>query len=305
MKTVSVILTTYNSEKYIHRTIQSILHQDGKDKEFYIELIVVDDCSTDHTLKCLQNYNDINIVSSQQNSGGPNKGRNIGLKKATGDYICIADHDDEWKTYKIKRQLKFIEEAPIVTSGYTLKDSSLNKTIERTKTINNQRNYILYKENVTFLKKLSKSKKGQSIYLGSIMFQKELKNVLFEEYYGSIDFDWVLRLFYQQKSIEICESLYIRHVDGSNLSLNDTYRKNDFYFSLSFIENYDNEYPEAVKKGILRIHGSRARYYFITNNMKKARFYFLRSDINLKTILYYFSTFIGANFIKKHFKVFG
>ncbi len=53
MKKVSVILTTYNSEYQIQEVIDSIYNQQGKGKLFEIELIVVDDCSTDSTQKIL------------------------------------------------------------------------------------------------------------------------------------------------------------------------------------------------------------------------------------------------------------
>ena len=93
MKKVSVILTTYNSEYQIQEVIDSIYNQQGKGKLFEIELIVVDDCSTDSTQKILSK-NDIDFSTTSKNSGGPNRGRNIGLKQCTGDFICIMDHDD-------------------------------------------------------------------------------------------------------------------------------------------------------------------------------------------------------------------
>ena len=57
MVKVSVILTTYNSEKQLQKVLDSILNQKGIDKDFKLELLVVDDCSTDSTNKILQNNN--------------------------------------------------------------------------------------------------------------------------------------------------------------------------------------------------------------------------------------------------------
>jgi glycosyltransferase involved in cell wall biosynthesis len=77
---ISAIITTYNSAKYIRRTIDSILNQDRKGKDFEMEIIVVDDRSTDETARIIQEeYKDIKLVQNEINSGGPNKGRNIGL----------------------------------------------------------------------------------------------------------------------------------------------------------------------------------------------------------------------------------
>jgi glycosyltransferase involved in cell wall biosynthesis len=302
MKKVSVILTTYNGEKTIENTIISILNQDSIDNAFKLELIVVDDCSTDNTPDILNKF-DIILLNTSKNSGGPNKGRNIGLLNATGDYICIADQDDIWESHKIISLLPYLEKVPIVTSGFTLIDISTNKKIIRTNKHNEKS--IYYEKNKTFISKLTKSIDGQQTYLGSIIFVRELKNVLFEETFGMIDFDWVLRLFHGKESIEVCDSLYTRIVDGQNLSLNKLYRKNDFYYSLMFIETYMDDYPKEVRTANLKIHGSRARYYYLIGEMKNARMYFLRSKITWKTVLYYITTFFGSSFVKKHFNIFG
>ena len=76
---VSVILTTYNSESHIQEVIHSIRNQHGSGELFTMELIVVDDCSTDNTIKILKSEK-IPFLSTKIKSGGPNKGRNIALK---------------------------------------------------------------------------------------------------------------------------------------------------------------------------------------------------------------------------------
>jgi hypothetical protein len=135
----------------------------------------------------------------------------------------------------------------------------------------------LYEENETFLKLLAKSKQGQHPYIGSILYSATLKDVLFEEHFGKVDFDWMLRLFHKRSSAEICMPLYNRHVCTTNLSLDNNYRTADFYYSLMTIEKYEDKYPKEVKTAFKRIHGSRARYYYLTGNMPKARSHFLRA----------------------------
>ena len=120
-----------------------------------------------------------------------------------------------------------------------------------------------------------------------------------------VDYDWLLRLFYQQASIEVCDSLYNRYVDGSNLSLNENYRLTDHKHSLATIESYANEFPKESNIGIMRTHGSLARYYYVMDKMGEARKYFKKSEMNLKTFLYYLTTFGGASYVKKKFNVFG
>lgn len=302
-KVVSVIITTYNSSKYIQRMINSILNQDGYGLTFDIELIVVDDCSTDNTVELLKAYNLI-LIQNSKNSGGPNKGRNLGLKRASGNYICIADHDDEWKKDRIMSVLPFLEKVPIVSSGYTLIDQQTNTTTERVANFNEE-NHLFFDVNSTFLKKLQKSLKGQNTYLGSLVYSKDLKNILFEENFGVVDFDWILRLFHKQSSIEVCRSLYNRYVYGNNLSLNEQYRRKDFYFSLFSIEEYQNLYPKETRIAYKKIHGSRARYFYLMNNMKMARCYFLKSQLSLKNIAYYITTYFGSKYVRKKFNIFG
>ena len=120
-----------------------------------------------------------------------------------------------------------------------------------------------------------------------------------------VDFDWLLKLFRNNSSIEINKPLYRRYFYGSNLSLEEKYRKNDYEFSIQTLLNYEIEYPLIVQKSIKRINGSMGRYYYVIENMKEARKYFLKSDFHFKTILYYLTSFIGYRFVKKHFNVFG
>jgi glycosyltransferase involved in cell wall biosynthesis len=303
MKVITIILTTYNSEKTIQRTLNSILNQEGLNKDFTFELIVVDDCSTDNTRKILEN-NKIGYLSTGKNSGGPNRGRNIGLARAAGDYICIMDHDDEWLPHKIKSQLAVCELAPIVSTGYTEINDSTGKTNEYVNLSLNSLDYILYEKNKTFIKYLTRNKKGQIAYIGSLMFDKSLKDIYFEEDYAMVDFDWSLKLFHNRTSVEICKSLYIRHLSRSNLSLNEKYRNNDYSFSLQTIRQYKDEYPDPVTIAGKRINGTMGRYYYLKEDMKKARKYFLKSEFSLKTFLYLLTSFYGYKFVNRKYKVF-
>lgn len=273
-------------------------------KDFTLELLVVDDGSTDETKEILSR-NNIDFLTTGRNSGGPNKGRNIGLKAATGDYICIMDHDDRWKSHKIITQLKYVDKAPIITSGYTLINNYTNTQTDYVRKPNDSNKYVMFGKDVTFKKKLMKSTDRQNAYLGGILFSAELKNNFFEEVFGMVDYDWVLRLFNKNHSLEICESLYFKYIDDINLSYNESYRIKDFYYSLMAIEVYADEYPREVRRAYKKIHGTRARYYYIKGEMKKARFYFLKAELHWKTILYYLTTFFGSKYVIRKFKVSG
>ena len=92
IKNISIIVPTYNHEKYIGRCIRSLLNQ-SIDKNSY-EIIVIDDCSTDQTKQALKVYeNDINLILNKENYGLP-KSLNIGIKQSKSKFIVRVDSDD-------------------------------------------------------------------------------------------------------------------------------------------------------------------------------------------------------------------
>ena len=88
---ISVIVPMFNSEIFIEECVNSILTQTFTD----FELILVDDCSTDHTLEIVSNYTDprIKIIRTIHNGKDWNA-RNLGLQIARGEYVYFVDHDD-------------------------------------------------------------------------------------------------------------------------------------------------------------------------------------------------------------------
>ena len=96
---ISVIIPVYNAEENLETAIQSVINQTFGFEN--IELILVDDSSTDNSKKIIESYSDKyeNIVPyySKTNHGFPGYGRNVGLKLATSPYIMFLDNDDEYK----------------------------------------------------------------------------------------------------------------------------------------------------------------------------------------------------------------
>lgn len=303
MKKVSVILTTFNSEKTLQKSLDSVLNQVGIGTEFEIELIAVDDCSSDKTRSILVN-NGIDYLSTVKNSGGPNIGRNIGIKKSTGDYICVMDHDDVWLPEKIQHQLSYTDMAPIISTGYTTINEISGDKKDYVSHSKNGSGYIFYKKNDTFRTLLSRSKKGQKTYIGGLLIHKSLKHISFEEKFAQVDFDWGLKLFKDQESVEICKPLFIRSITGSNLSLNEDYRMNDYNFSIQTAELYKKDYPRLVNEFLRRANGTMGRYYYRKEDMSNARYYFLKSGFNIKSIFYLLTTLYGYKFVNKYFRVF-
>ena len=91
---VSVIMPAYNSEKYIGKSIESVLAQDYEK----FELIIVDDGSQDGTKRIAEQYakSDVRIKLLEQANQGVSVARNKGLDTATGEYVAFLDSDDLW-----------------------------------------------------------------------------------------------------------------------------------------------------------------------------------------------------------------
>jgi teichuronic acid biosynthesis glycosyltransferase TuaG len=107
MSLISIIMPTYNSEKYINKTILSVKNQTYSNWE----LIIIDDCSTDDTKQFVETFleNDerIKYVRLEKNSGAA-VARNKGVEIASGDYLAFLDSDDIWLPNKLERQLNFM-----------------------------------------------------------------------------------------------------------------------------------------------------------------------------------------------------
>lgn len=108
---ISVIITTYNGEKYIENTIQSILDQTYSN----FEIIIVDDCSKDDTVKKIRSMHDerIRLLVNDTNSGSF-YGLTRGLAEATGEYIARTDQDDISYTERFANQIEYMDSNPEV-----------------------------------------------------------------------------------------------------------------------------------------------------------------------------------------------
>lgn len=130
---ISIILPVYNAENYIHKCIDSILKQDIK----AIEIIAINDCSTDNSLDILKKYNKqypaLKIINHTTNMGA-GAARNNAIKEATGKYITFIDSDDWFGDEYLKSLYKEAKKtnADIVFSNMTMVEH------------NNERKYGLF-----------------------------------------------------------------------------------------------------------------------------------------------------------------
>ncbi|MDA8326875.1 MAG: glycosyltransferase family A protein, partial [Nitrospiraceae bacterium] len=119
---VTVIITCYNSEKFIKQTIDSALSQTYKN----VDVIAVDDGSTDTTRQILDSYQERIRVLEHPN--GANRGQwasaNLAMRQSGSDYVALLDHDDIWAPAKIERQVNFLDGRPdvglVYSNGYSI-----------------------------------------------------------------------------------------------------------------------------------------------------------------------------------------
>jgi len=96
---VSVLMPTYNREKYLPEAIESVLNQTYTT----FELLIVDDGSTDDTEEAVKPYlSDRRVKYYYKSNGGQSSGRNFGFQRSRGSYICFLDSDNKWLPNKLE-----------------------------------------------------------------------------------------------------------------------------------------------------------------------------------------------------------
>lgn len=207
---VSVIIPAYNCERYLGEAIESVLSQDHRP----LELIVVNDGSTDNTETIAGRYGDRIIYIGQENRG-PAAARNRGLQISRGEVIGFLDADDLWSENKLSLQLTRLAE-----------DRSVEIVIGLSQPT-----------------KLQADKDGKAIFqkwldpycallLSAALFRRSVfeKVGLFDEtlHYGE-DTDWFMRAREMGISMAIIQevSLFYRH-HGFNMTL-DSAKRNRFF----------------------------------------------------------------------------
>lgn len=104
---VSIIMPNYNCAQYLPETIKSVIDQTYQNWE----LLFVDDCSTDDSVKIVESNNDprIRVFKNEKNSGAAFS-RNVAIREANGRWIAFLDSDDLWASEKLLEQLDFMED---------------------------------------------------------------------------------------------------------------------------------------------------------------------------------------------------
>ena len=212
---VTVIITTFNVEKYIKEAIDSVLQQTIQD----FELVIVDDGSSDKTVQVIETIADtrIRLIKNSSNLGRV-KSLNIAFKEAKGKYITIVDGDDINALNRFEKQLTVLEnnhEIKVCGSWYEEFGFS-NKIVKHSEFHEVIKAKLLLSCSMTF---------GGSMFEGDLV-----KHFIFDETKLHVeDYDFWARIVWSGKFYNLQEVLYYYRIHKNQVSTlyNDVQKRND------------------------------------------------------------------------------
>lgn len=175
MKTeITIVMPAFNAELSIEASILSVLNQNFLN----FELLVIDDCSTDSTVRIVENIQKkdkrLKLLRRTSN-GGVSAARNAGIYAAIGDYICFLDADDFWLPEKLRCQLNYMKRC-----GHDISYMNYSRVNERGEVIGNVRP----PEKTTYIELLKTNSIGNltAMVRSSVIKNIEFKAVGHEDY---------------------------------------------------------------------------------------------------------------------------
>lgn len=221
MPHVSVIVPNYNHAPYLKLRIDSILSQTFRD----FELILLDDCSTDHSKEVLLSYKDhpkvTHLVFNEENSGSTFKQWEKGIELATGEYIWIAESDDWAQANFLEQIISAIGTNDTIGLVYTASkiiDSAGEVTYENTE--QNTHEVMEYKGNQFISEKLLTSNAiwnaSMTIFKKSLFYTQDDTSYREMKYCG----DWFLYAQFSRRAdvLEVKQTLNNYRIHSNNVS---------------------------------------------------------------------------------------
>lgn len=114
---VSVVIPTYDRAAQLQEAVASVYGQTGRGQDFDVEVIVVDDASTDHTPDVVRRYPDVRYVRLETNQGA-SAARNTAIRMSRGQYVAFLDDDDYWLPHRLTAHLPVLEARPEVGATF-------------------------------------------------------------------------------------------------------------------------------------------------------------------------------------------
>ncbi|GMO61569.1 MAG: hypothetical protein Ta2D_07580 [Rickettsiales bacterium] len=286
MKKISVIIPVYNTEKVLRRTLDSVFCQTLTD----IEIICVDDCSTDNSLQILNDYKDKIIIISQQQNQGVGIARNAGISKATGEYIAFVDSDD----YIAKDFLEKLYNKAKATNADICKGSeiTINKGKQRDTSKDINANVKKYGRIYFFHHHWS------AIYRTSFIKNNDIKNA--EQVIVSQDAFLLVKAVILANKVEVVDDAFYYYVRGYEDGLASDIYNNAKVFS--DIDNYLTIIKEIINPNVEKL-SAKEYAVLIDQNLTNQMFLLYDKTTNKETrkkIIDFL--FTGYSLIIKKFK---
>ena len=218
MPCVSVVIPTYNRCQFLPQAVDSVLSQTLRD----LEIIVVDDGSTDGTAETVRERYGTSIRYIRQENQGRSKARNVGMEMATGKYIALLDSDDTWKEGKLEKQIRLLEASPEVGLAHTFTEvTDSNGTPDPTQTSMRLRLHAAaLKRGYDYLN----MSRECVMFTSTVVVRRErLREIgLMDEAISSLeDWDWYLRAALVTKIATVPEPLVLYRTHGANTSMRE------------------------------------------------------------------------------------
>jgi glycosyltransferase involved in cell wall biosynthesis len=263
---VSIIVPTYNRASLIGETLQSIKNQTYSD----IEIVVVDDGSTDTTADVVGTINDSRLKYSViPHAGRPAVPRNFGMREAKGDYIAFCDDDDVWAPDKLEKQVAVLENRGDLLLACTnveyLPDRAVLKKMNKDEVVNLDK--ILYQSYIVNSSVVMR--RSVIDLIGYLDEDERLK--------ASEDYDyWCRLLAYQDSCILHLKDVLVYYRRNTVDSISSLYSGNidDLYTRMAIVhKKVEKRFPDLIKRASENLE----HFRFINNN----RFKLLAGEISI------------------------
>jgi len=272
---VSVIIPVYNRENMIGDTIDSVLSQSYSN----LELIVIDDGSTDNTKDIVKSFNDDRILLMETSHKGAYVARNIGIQNSSGEYIAFLDSDDVWLPGKLEKQIIVAKKNHVdfvFTNGFVLRESENGYQID------------------LFHKADSDSYRGKCyvellrnnfISTSSVLVNRNIIDdvgYFIAENRGSLDYEMWLRIAKRYEIDFIPQPLFLYKSHSNSLSGNRVARLHDVLYVYDLqekwcVQNRLRNERKIVRGSISRTFILGGLFYYSTGKGSTARKYFFKA----------------------------
>ena len=283
---VSVIMPAYNSEKYIGKSIESVLAQDYEK----FELIIVDDGSKDGTKSIVEQYakNDIRIKLLEQANQGVSAARNKGLDTATGEYVAFLDSDDLWDADNLSVMVQAAEctKSGLICAGFDIINA--DDTLE---TVN-----LVYKDGELMDFVTSNSEIRFFFWIGSVIIRRDILekyHIRFDEGIAIMeDIGFYIKIFAvtNLKAVPRVMAHYCKHENSATTAAYNPHKWEGsveiFRHAEEYIKKYRPEWTEKYQK-IWDYYAYRFIWTVVKNGMyDKANIYIHKYNENLSRFQY-------------------